>query len=1011
MDRRQALAPGSKLIFSTKTGFEQYTILREIGRGGSCIVYDATYSDTLDNSKTVRIKECYPHAVKVIRLQDNSLQVDQRDAERFTQRKKYFRDAYQLQHDLFYSDSLMNSITNTLNIHEAYGTLYTVSTCIDSETLADHTCRSIHECIALSHSISLALQKIHQKGYLYLDLKPENILTIRGTTELVHLFDFDSPVLMSDLDKAVQTGDYSFVRISYSRGFASLEQATGKFHLLTESSDVYSLGAILFWLLWGRVPTAFDCEPDNEYNYEQMKLPSDRYQDKLFRALTDFFHHTLASYPGDRYQHMEDASAQLEMMSALSNEMEPWLISTPLQLPAFYVGRFSDQQALHALLHTPGHQLFSLSGMGGIGKSSMVRVYLAAHRNEYDAVVWMYDQGKGADIVADDTVVRVNTVEKMKEESLPDYLSRKTGRLRDIVLTQHALAVVDNVEPEHINDLQPLLEIGWDLLFISREALPEGFCPSLRLAEMQSDELSDLFVRYSHVELQTDQDREDLALIINAISGHTLTVELLARQIARSYLSLHEAAQLVAHSGLKDLPADSIDYVRDSRVQRIPLTAILDQLVELDHFTDTEKQIMKVLSLFDYQGIQIDLLRTLLDSPDLTVINELESCGWLTVNRKQVMLHPLMLEYIRTWSWDENGIRGADTAMKNLYQMIKPESGQTDADKQYVRNYSELAKLLSVAEQLIANTDYVSAPKQKLKYRVLMDAPVDQDESVLDRMLELLDNPVFLDDGRILRIYEWTAFLLNRLGRFPEAFAQLEKMNDYLSNHRSTFYRSLYHRAMATVLHDSDMYGNQAECQKHEDNAIFTARVSRHPEAKVHLAACLLDKAQNLISVDMDDEQAWNLLQEAKRIVLRYTGEFEDERYLYYCISAMYAAKHNNIQEAEQQLAQATRIADLGRDSDLAYIDHLVDQAAWIYRAMGRYDKAADVLKEAVEICAQHADIKRYYYVMISTWIFLDEIYNDAGEKELSDKAADEVRRLIHESPWPIAEDDPLFMR
>ena len=166
----------------------------------------------------------------------------------------------------------MNSVTNTLNIHEAYGTVYIVSSCMDGETLADHICRSIHECIALSHSISLALQKIHQKGYLYLDLKPENILTIRGTTELVQLFDFDSPVLRSDLDKAVQTGDYSFVRISYSGGFASLEQATGKIDQLTESSDVYSLGAVLFWLLWGRVPTAFDCEPDAEFEYEQMKL-------------------------------------------------------------------------------------------------------------------------------------------------------------------------------------------------------------------------------------------------------------------------------------------------------------------------------------------------------------------------------------------------------------------------------------------------------------------------------------------------------------------------------------------------------------------------------------------------------------------------------------------------------------------------------------------------------------------------------------------------------------------
>ena len=1011
MDRRQALVPGSKLMFSTKTGSEQYTILCEIGRGGSCIVYDASYSDNLDNSKTVRIKECYPHAFRITRLPDNSLQAEQRDAERFAQRKKYIRDAYQLQHDLFYSDSLMNSITNTLNIHEAYGTVYIVSAGMDSETLADHTCESIHECIALTHSISLVLQKIHQKGYLYLDLKPENILTIRGTTELVQLFDFNSPVLLSDLSKAIQAGDDSFIRISYSRGFASLEQATGKFHQLTECSDVYSLGAVLFWMLWGRTPTAFDCEPDAEFDYEQMKFPPDRYRDRLFCALTDFFHHTLASYPGDRYQHMEDASVQLEKLSALSNEMEPWLISTPVQIPAFFVGRSSDQEALHDLLHTPGHQLFSLSGMGGIGKSSLVRVYLAAHRNDYDAVVWMYDQGKGADIIADDTAVRINTVERMKEESISDYLDRKTSRLRDIVSTQHILAVVDNVEPDHINDLQLLSEIGWDLLFISREDLPEGFSPSLRLAEMQSDELSDLFIRYSHVELQTDQDREDLALIINAVSGHTLTVELLARQIAKSYLSLHEAAQLVAHSGLKDLPADSIDYVRDSRVQRIPLTAILDQLVELDHFTDTEKQIMKVLSLFDYQGIQIDLLRTLLNSPNLAVISELESCGWLSVNHKQVMLHPLMLEYIRTWSWDENGIRGADTAMKNLYLLIKPESGQADADKQYVRNYSELVKLLFVAEQLIANTDYISAPKQKLKYRVLMDAPVDQDESALDRMLKLLDNPVFLDDGRILRMYEWTAFMLNRLGRFPEAFAQLEKMKAYLSTHRSTFYLSLYHRAMATVQHDSDMYGNQAECQKHEDSAIFTARVSRHPEAKVHLAACLLDKAQNLISMNIDDEQAWSLLQEAKKIVFRYTGEFEDERYLYYCISAMYAAKHGNIEETEQQLAQATRIADLGRDSDLSYVDHLVDQAAWIYRAMGRHDKAADALNEAIGICAQHADIKRYYYVMISTWIFLDEIYDDVGEKELSEKAADEASRLIRESPWPIAEDDPIYMR
>lgn len=1011
MDRRIALKPGSRLTFYTDRGSEEYTVVREIGRGGSCIVYEATYLDTLDNNKIVRIKECYPYSVKIIRLPDNSLQIDQRDIELFNKHKKCMQEAYQLQNDLFYSDNLMNSIANTLNIYGAYGTVYIVSQCMDSETLADHSCKSIHECIELTFSISQAVQKIHQKGYLYLDLKPQNILTVKGTTSLIQLFDFDSPVLMSDLEKAVRTGDYNPVRISYSKGFASLEQATGKFYQLTESSDIYSLGAVLFWLLWKRTPTAFDGEPDAEFDYEQMRFQPYQYQDRLFRSLTEFFHRTLASYPSDRYQHMEEAMAQLKKLATLSDELQPWLISSFIQPPAFFVGRSADQEELFALLHTSGHKLFSLSGAGGIGKSTLVRAYLSTHREEYDAIVWMNDQGNGADIIADDSIVRINTVEKMQEESIQDYLNRKTIRLRDVVSNQHVLAVIDNVEPDHINDLVSLADIGWEILLISREALPEGICPSLRLAEMRINELTQLFLRYSHLELTRDQSREDMSLIINAVSGHTLTVELLARQIAKNYLSLHEAARLIERSGLRELPADSVDYIRDKKVQKIPLATILDQIMELDHFSDTEKAVMKILSSFDYQGIQIDLLRTLLNSPNLAVINSLESSGWLSVNHKQIVLHPLMLEYIHTWKWDENCIHAADTVMNNLYQLIKPKNGQTDADKQYTSDYKELAKLLITAEQLIAATDYVSAPKQILKYRVLMDAPVDQDESSLMRMIELLDNPVFLDAGRITRMYEWTVFLFNRLGRYNEAFSQLKKMKAYITRHRSLFSFSLYHRAMAVVLHDSDREGNQDECQKHENRAIIAARISKHPEARIHLAACLLDKAQNLISVNMDNEQTRALLQEAEHIVLQDIGEFEDERYLYYCISAMYAAKHGDSQEAEQLLAQATRIADLGRDSDLAYIDHLVDQAAWIYRAMKRYDKAAAVLKEAIELCSQHTEIKRYYYVMISNWSFLDEIYEDAGEKELSRQAADEVNRLIQESPWPIAEDDPIYMR
>lgn len=55
MDRRKALTPGTVLKLSTRTGYTEYAVLREIGRGGSCIVYDASSTDNLGKDKLVRI--------------------------------------------------------------------------------------------------------------------------------------------------------------------------------------------------------------------------------------------------------------------------------------------------------------------------------------------------------------------------------------------------------------------------------------------------------------------------------------------------------------------------------------------------------------------------------------------------------------------------------------------------------------------------------------------------------------------------------------------------------------------------------------------------------------------------------------------------------------------------------------------------------------------------------------------------------------------------------------------
>jgi serine/threonine protein kinase len=217
MDGRLALHADRTLRLYTQTGYTEYTIRREIGRGGSCIVYDASRIDNLGNEKLVRIKECYPYALKIIRREDGSLSVEERDRTFFEAAKERFTEAYQKNHALFVTEELMNSVVNSTNLYEAYGTVYIVSSWMNGQTFKDARIERLHDCAAILLSSAKVLKNIHDAGFLYLDLKPENILTIRGSLDLVQLFDFDTMISIAELEKAAKGSDVLWKR-SYSRG-------------------------------------------------------------------------------------------------------------------------------------------------------------------------------------------------------------------------------------------------------------------------------------------------------------------------------------------------------------------------------------------------------------------------------------------------------------------------------------------------------------------------------------------------------------------------------------------------------------------------------------------------------------------------------------------------------------------------------------------------------------------------------------------------------------------------
>ncbi len=91
--------------------------------------------------------------------------------------------------------------------------------------------------LTVFRQVCLGLEHTHQAGYVHADLKPENILVGEHLDVKIIDFGFAAPI-GTQLSGAKGTF-----------GFLAPEQAGGR---LTEKTDVFNLGAVLYWALTGQ---------------------------------------------------------------------------------------------------------------------------------------------------------------------------------------------------------------------------------------------------------------------------------------------------------------------------------------------------------------------------------------------------------------------------------------------------------------------------------------------------------------------------------------------------------------------------------------------------------------------------------------------------------------------------------------------------------------------------------------------------------------------------------------
>lgn len=208
---------------------EGYRVLSELGRGAASIIY------LVQDPKTKQI-----WALKIVGKEDA------KDDRFLKQTELEFDIASKLAHpNIRRIERLIKRKDGLLSVSE----IVLVMELIDGEPLDKAPPRTFEQAAHVFEQVARAMAYMHAKGFVHADMKPNNVIvTASGDAKII------------DLGQSCPTNTVK-KRIQGTPDYIAPEQVHRR--PITEKTDIYNLGATIYWALTRRfVPTAL-AKPDS----------------------------------------------------------------------------------------------------------------------------------------------------------------------------------------------------------------------------------------------------------------------------------------------------------------------------------------------------------------------------------------------------------------------------------------------------------------------------------------------------------------------------------------------------------------------------------------------------------------------------------------------------------------------------------------------------------------------------------------------------------------------------
>ncbi|HFU74903.1 MAG TPA: tetratricopeptide repeat protein [Arcobacter sp.] len=649
------------------------------------------------------------------------------------------------------------------------------------------------------------------------------------------------------------------------------------------------------------------------------------------------------------------------------------------------IGRIEELKKVDTLLNKSA-SLLLISGIGGIGKSTIASYYLHTQKENFD----YYGFFEGIDSFISELREPLALRGEKEEELFFEALSK----LR--VLEGKKLLVFDdcNVEEnrDRIKKISGLKNSGYKILFTSREKL-EGIV-NYHLDILSLSDAKRLF--NSIVKISNENLLEE---VLAYLDYHPYFVELTARTLlSKKTLTLEEISQKFENG----------EFSKISRKRKDNFNNYLNKLFTFDMLDEEEYLILKQFSILPSINIDFRFLQKIFARQDEDfeeILNYLSEKGWLTQDKNYYKIHQITKEYILAnhppvfneielqvdYFSELINLDDIEIISKNKHKVIYFESIIKILDFLGTKHLKVIKFFLSVGNLHYAFGNYLNA-EYLFSKSALMSQNLLGEETSLTAEAYTNMAAATIAQGRLEESTE--TFLIRSINIKEKIFKEDSSKTtlSYSYNHLASFYKLkgdydksqlIYSKALEL---SKKMFGNEhldtatsninlAEAYRiigHYDKAeplYFDAlKVKKKLLGEVHPSlAIIYNNLALLYTAKKNYSKADFLYQKSLSILKDTWGEAHPDTANAYHNLAFFYSNIHNYEKAEKNYLKAIELKEktLGKEHPNTAMSY--DNLATVYMSSSKHKKAKFFLDQAFTIRQkilgeEHPDIATSYH-------------------------------------------------